>query len=108
MVSFVHDLMKCIASWKTEQNYRTLNTISKTTLSAYRTVSHEEYGKLLTPFAYFHVKKEIDKAEEAEVLILENNIDRILSAKKSLQKQILFPPHEEYFSTSKIYRSLRE
>ena len=69
MVSFFQDLMKCIASLKAEQNQRALNTISKTPLSSYRTDSHKKYGKLLTPFAYSHMKKELDKADQAEVFV---------------------------------------
>ena len=72
MVSFFQDLMKCIASLKAEQNQRALNTISKTPLTSYRTESHKKYGKLLTPFAYSHMKKELDKADQAEVFMLEN------------------------------------
>ena len=70
MVSFFQDLMKCIASLKTEQNQRALNTISKNPLTSYRTESHKEYGKLLTSFAYLCMKKELNKAEQAEVLML--------------------------------------
>ena len=77
MVSFSRDLMKCIASLKAEQNQRALNTISKTPLTSYRTESHKQYGKLLTPFAYSHVKKELDKADQAEVLMLENGRVRV-------------------------------
>ena len=64
--------MKCIASLKAEQNQRALNTISKTPLTSYRTDSHKKYGKLLTPFAYSHMKKELDKADQAEVFRLED------------------------------------
>ena len=39
MVSFFQDLMKCIASLKTEQNQRAVNTICKTPLTSYRTES---------------------------------------------------------------------
>ena len=77
MVSFFQDLMKCIASLKTEQNQRAVNTICKTPLTSYRTESHKEYGKLLTPFAYSYVKKELDKAEQAEVLMLDGGSMRI-------------------------------
>ena len=77
MVSFFQDLMKCIASLKAEQNQRALNTISKTPLTSYRTESHKKYGKLLTPFAYSHMKKELDKADQAEVFMLENGSMRV-------------------------------
>ena len=33
-------------------------------------------------------------------------VGRILSVKKSLKKQVLFPPQGEYFPTSQIYRLL--
>ena len=71
MVSF-QDLMKCIASLKAVQNQRALNTISKTPLTSYQTDSHKKYGKLLTPFAYSHMKKELDIADQAEVFVLED------------------------------------
>jgi zinc finger SWIM domain-containing protein 3 len=45
--------------------------------NSYRTESHKEYGKLLTPFAYSYVKKELDKAEQAEVLMLDGGSMRI-------------------------------
>lgn len=77
MVSFFQDLMKCIASLKAEQNQRALNTISKTPLTSYRTESHKKYEKLLTPFAYSHIKKELDKADQAEVFMLENGSMRV-------------------------------
>ena len=79
MVSFFQDLMKCIASLKAEPNLIPLNTISKTPLTSYRTESHKPYGKLLTPFAYSHMKKELDKADQAEVLRLEDGKVRVKS-----------------------------
>ena len=77
IVSFFQDLMKCIASLKTEQNQRAVNTICKTPVTSYRTEPHKEYGKLLTPFAYSYVKKELDKAEQAEVLTVGGGSVRI-------------------------------
>ena len=49
-----------------------MNTISKTPLTSYRTESHKEYGKLLTLFAYSHMKKELGKADQTEVSLLED------------------------------------
>ena len=74
--------MKCV-SLKAEQNHKALNIISKTLLSSYRTESHKEYGKLLTPFAYSHMKKELDKVDQAEVLNVEDlNVESKLAKLK--------------------------
>ena len=42
--------------------------------------------------------------QTAVMKIRNNLLGRILSTKKPLRKQVLFPPHGEYFSTSKINR----